>query len=634
MGKALNRKKLEKTTVAKGNIPEVTTISSKGTLPPWTGSVPLHIMLIIILGLLAYSNTFNVPFQWDDNSNIVENPIINDMGYFLEPAKAADFQKYTALNSRFVGYLTFALNYKLHGLDVLGYHVANLAIHMLNALLVYFLVVLTFRTPFINGTLLKKHDRHIALFSALLFVSHPMQTQAVTYIVQRFALLATMFYLLSLVAYIKSRLSSQKAARFSLYLLSLVSAVLAMKTKQIALTLPLTIALYEFFFFSEKTKRRLIYLVPLLLTMLIIPLTLIDVDRSLQEIKVDAGEKTELTNMPRLDYLLTEFRVIVTYLRLLVFPANQNLDYDYPLYNSFLEPPVFLSFLFLMSVLGLGVYCLVRSSELGVRSSLHHSSPITHHPSRLIAFGIFWFFLSLSVESSIIPLHVIYEHRVYLPSVGAFLALGTGAFLLMERVKEKATRKVVVSFLVFAPLVLSAATYARNTVWKSDISLWEDVVIKSPQKARGHYNLGGAYESNNLIDKAIEQYRIAVRLKPDLEVAHNNLGTAYRAKGFIDKAIEQYRIALKLTPGYAEAHNNLGNAYLSKGLTDKAIGEYRIAVRLKLDFADAHFNLGVSYLEKGFREKARREFEATLRINPDDHEARRNLNRIDKMQRK
>jgi len=189
-------------------------------------------LIIILLGFLVYSATFKVPFVLDDRHVIIENPAVRDLGYFMDPAGIS--------GKRFIGYLTFALNYKLHGLDVTGYHAFNLLVHLINALLVYLLVVFTFNTPWFSGNGLKdmsgmRHSRNrIALFTALLFVSHPVQTQAVTYISQRFASLATMFYLLSLVMYIKWRESKgqraesrgQSAENSMLYAISLISAIM------------------------------------------------------------------------------------------------------------------------------------------------------------------------------------------------------------------------------------------------------------------------------------------------------------------------------------------------------------------------------------------------------------------------
>ncbi|MBI4837893.1 MAG: hypothetical protein HY806_01860 [Nitrospirae bacterium] len=366
----------------------------------WLLYKPLfHILLIVIIGLISYSNTFNVPFYLDDVPNIAENPIIKNFQYFTDPSNAKGLPLYTGFKMRFIGYLTFALNYKLHDLDVTGYHIFNISVHIINALLIYWLILLTFQTPWFSVIARREttkqsplpeiapaENRHrndsrvlfqpsplilhpslIAFFSALIFVSHPIQTQAVTYTVQRFTSLATMFYLISLVMYIKSRLRwtikatvEAKAevnifSTLTFYFLSLLSAVLAMKTKEIAFTLPVTIAIYEFMFFNGKIKKKVLYLIPLLLTLFIIPLNIVDLSKNIGNLmdKISDATKVQIVSMTRWDYLFTQFRVIVTYIRLLFLPINQNLDYDYPIYYSLLNPDVFLSFLFLLLAHGL-----------------------------------------------------------------------------------------------------------------------------------------------------------------------------------------------------------------------------------------------------------------------------------------
>jgi tetratricopeptide (TPR) repeat protein len=572
----------------------------------------VHLAFIAILGFFAYSNTFEVPFHFDDKHIIAGNQIVKNLAYFTSLSGAKDFELYDSLISRYVGYLTFALNYRLHGLDTTGYHIFNLAVHIINACLVYFLVVLTFRTPKLGRTVLLKYSWHVALFSALLFVSHPLQTQAVTYIVQRFASLAATFYLFSLVTYISSRLSTRKATRTVLYILSLLSAVLAMKTKEISFTLPLVAALYESMFFKGALRVRFIRLLPLMLIMLIIPLSLLGADKPAGDIMGDVYEATRVReDISRVDYLLTQPKVIATYVRLLAFPVNQNLDYDYPLFRSFFEPPVFLSFLFMLSIFGLGVYLLKRSR--------------TEAAGRLAAFGVFWFFIALSVESSLIPLQVIFEHRAYLPSVGVFMTVAAGAILLIRTMKNEAARRAAILLLTVLPLVLCIAAFKRNNVWKSEESLWADVVKKSPKKARGHNNLGLAYEFNGFFDKAIEQYRAAIESEPDYAESHVNLGLAYHKKGLTEKSIGHLLTALSLVPDYAEAHNNLGFIYHSEGLAEKAIRHYKIAVDLKPDYAEAYSNLGVAYALRGMTEKSMELFRKALSLKPDYAEAYNNL---------
>jgi tetratricopeptide (TPR) repeat protein len=509
-----------------------------------------------------------------------------------------------------VGFFSFALNYRLHGSDVVGYHIVNLAIHLINALLVYGLVLLLFRTPRLRGSFLLHHARPIALLSALLFVSHPVQTQAVTYIAQRFASLATLFFLAGTITYVASRLASLSSARLrplAWYGLSLVFSVLAMKTKEIAFTLPLLIALSEFLFFEGAVRRRILLLPPLLLTMVIIPASLLGASRSPGDILADVGEATRVhTTLGRAEYLFTQFRVIVTYLRLLLLPMDQNLDYDYPVFGSFFAPEVFLSFLLLTLVLGTGGYLLYRDR---------------HAPGagRLTAFGIFWFFLTLSVESSVIPIaDVIFEHRLYLPSVGFFLAVTSALFWGAERLRARWTNAVraVAVGLAAAVVVLAGLTAARNVVWQSEVSLWEDVIRKSPLKARGYNGLGLAYYNRNQNDKAIEAFARAIALHPSYGVAFNNIGNAFFRSGLYDRALEAQTRAIALEPKNPVFHYNRGLTHAARGDQDRAIEDYGRAISLDPAYAEAYNNLGLAYHLKGLYGRAIDAYTKALAYSP------------------
>ncbi len=614
-----------------------------------------HVLIIAAVCLLSYSNTFHVPFQFDDVSRMVQEPFVRDIREFFDFWGSKWYAGDYAFRMRPVGYFTFALNYWLGGEDVAGYHIVNIAVHIINALLVYALVVLSFRTPFFRSEKLavksekseqKPEDlspftlhlsRFIALFSALLFASHPIQTEAVTYIVQRLASLVTFFYLLSVVSYARWRVGlsggSSYLRQLHWYLLSLASAVLAMKTKETAFTLPVVILIYELIFFTGKTRKRFFPLLPLFLTMLIIPVGLVGAGKPLGEVISDASAATRVQSLlSRHDYLATELRVIVTYLRLLFCPIGQNLDYDYPVYHSFFDPAVFLSLIFIMSILGAGAYLLYKSGQgargerqeeknaegLGVSPVAYRLSPIAFY--RLVAFGIFWFFITLSVESGVIPIaDVIFEHRLYLPSAGFFIAFTSAVFIgarkLWERKKINGDKGVVAVSLAVV-ICLSGLTYARNMVWGSEVSLWQDVIKKSPMKARGYNGLGLAYYNLRKYGKAIEEFGRATELYPEYGVAFNNMGNAFFREGLYDRAVDAQSRAINLEPGNPVFRFNRGVSYDAMGEYGGAIEDYKKAVALDAAYADAYNNLGVVYHRKGQLSGAIEEYTKAISLAP------------------
>ncbi len=555
----------------------------------------IHVLLIVIIALLAYANSFSVPFQLDDIPIIKENLIIQDLRFLADPSQAkGSFLDYY-LKLRFVSLLSFAFDYQLYGLDVAGYHVTNLAIHIANALLVYWLLLLTFTTPALRNSHIRNRAPLIGLITALLFVAHPVQTQAVTYITQRYTSLAALFYLLAMVAYIKWRLVSLEISRLGLagfrsiqvaiYLFSLMAALLGMMSKEIAFTLPLAIVLYEFLLFQGNMRSRVLFLIPFFLTMLVIPLAfidLVDIQKPLEEIFSSISNKSYIsTKVSRWDYLLTQCAVIVTYLRLLVLPINQNLDYDYPIYHSFFDPRVFLSFFVLLSLVGVAGYLIYRYRD---------QAPAT----RVIAFGILWFFLTLAVESSFMPMFdVINEHRLYLPVVGAFTSFTTSAFLLAQRWERPHPwlAKLVFPVLLVSVLIFTGASYKRNQVWQNEVSLWEDVLRKSPNKARPYNELGVAYNRQGRPAEAVPLFQKAIRLKPGYSYPYLNLGVAYLNLGQTDKAVAMYQQAIKIRPNATGPYNNLGVIYKRQGKLQEAEQMFRKALELHPGNAAAQRNL-------------------------------------------
>jgi tetratricopeptide (TPR) repeat protein len=599
----------------------------------------LQLALIVVMAICAYSNTFFVPFILDDEASIIRNEIIKNLGMFFEHG-------YSFSPTRFIGYLTFALNHSVHGLHLAGYHIVNLLIHIGNGLLVYALVTSMFRTP-----LFKYGDREpgivdgagaasrllpvIPFLVALLFVCHPIQTQAVTYIVQRLTSLATLFYLSSVLLYLRWRLALEAGESFMskrvlpAWLLASTLAFLAMKTKEIAFTLPFMVLLAEFCCFGRPTRRVLVLLVPLFLVSLTLIMALLGPDLSAESLLANVNTATESNlTLSRGTYLVTQFSVIVTYLRLLVLPVNQNLDYDYPISRSLLEPRALLSLLFLLALAGAAVFLWrgkIGTGDQGPGTGQQTNSGLC----RLAGFGIFWFFLTLIVESSVIPLlDVIFEHRLYLPSVGFFITVVCLLAIISRRLPVM--EKLLLPGVVAIAFVLAGATYARNLVWKDWITLWSDVVAKSPGKARPHNVLGIGYINQNRNEKAIHEFQTAIALNLNYMEAYFNYGVALNGMGLYDEAITVYRKALKLAPYDADIYNDLGENYARKGDMNQAVVNFSAAVNLKPRSVHMRRNLGHALLRAGDRDGALREFRTVLEIRPDDQET---LRALDEMER-
>ena len=377
----------------------------------------IAVSLIAILTLIVYSNTFHASFHFDDTPQIVENYQIRNLDNLLDILKG----------QRGLAMATFAINYAIGGLNVMGYHIVNLTIHIMNGIMVYFLVFITLHG--VLGTDLKSvpKAKRIAIYTALLFAVHPIQTQAVTYIVQRMEILASMFMLIALLLFIKAVKTSMITMRVFLYGIIAVSYILGFYSKEIAITLPALVFIYDYCFLAEGDFKKIMAHMPLyfvLLTMLAFFTT-----RTLTGLQETPGESASagfgVQSITSNEYLFTQFNVLWTYLRLLILPINQNLDYDYPVAKSIFEFPTFLSFVGILLILVSAFYLLTP-----------YASRFTHY-GRLIAFFILWFFVILSPTSSFIPIiDVIFEHRLYLASVGFFVLLSLAFDSLFKRLEK------------------------------------------------------------------------------------------------------------------------------------------------------------------------------------------------------
>ncbi|MGD0340006.1 MAG: tetratricopeptide repeat protein [Bacteroidota bacterium] len=514
----------------------------------------LSIALICLTGFLIYSNTLSSSFHFDDRTSIIENRVIHDIGNFRLLWKKTP--------TRVFSYWTFALNYYWNDLDVLGYHLVNIAIHILSGISLWWLIQLLFKTPVLRETPASRYKKILSLAGALIFIVHPIQTQAVTYIVQRIASLAALMYLVSMCCYIRARLENHsRNKQFMFFLLSFFSAILAIFSKETAYTLPCTIVLYELFFMREKSRIWKFIIILCGGATIAVLLLLYFMGKFPP---VDAPD------ISRIEYLWTQFTVIPMYMRLLVLPVHQNLDYDVAIIRSLTNPWALSGLALIIAVLAAGA--------------------LLYRRHRLLSFGIFWFFLTLVVESSIIPIRdVIFEHRLYLPMAGfCFITIA-----LVEGASRYVSHYILRYSVGFIILIFAVIAYARNEVWKDEITLWNDCVMKSPNKSRVYLNRGLAYHKQEMFNEALRDYESALRLKPDNWAALSNTAAILDTRGDYDNAIALYTRAIEAGKGAGvEVYFSRSTSYTKKGLYAEALRDLDLFITWRTDLAEAYYNRG------------------------------------------
>jgi tetratricopeptide (TPR) repeat protein len=540
----------------------------------------IYILLLLVLGLTAYANSFFAPFHFDDNQRILQNDAIRDL------SNIAQIFSYT--RERFLTYLSLAINYRISRFDPTSYHIVNFFIHYIASIFLYFLFIETWKTPAFKDADINISKKLLGFFAAGIFLVHPLQTQSVTYIIQRAASLAGMFYLATVYWYVKARLAPQRGVSLGYYILFALSALGAVFSKETAVTLPVMIALYEIFFFKNSIKSLItnkMFLFLMVSAGIIVGF------------KLKGLVQRDFVNDPgipftRWQYLLTQFSVLVTYLRLFFWPAGQNIDWDYPIAGTFFEVKTISSFLFLLMLIGLAV--------------------IAYRKFRLFSLGIFAFFITLMPSSSIIPiLDVIYEHRMYLAV--AFLAMGCLQPIVygverLGKISPQVVHIAILSLIMAVLPLLTGLTYARNEVWASSLSLWEDSVKKSPNKARPHNNYGRALYllGMNMTEEAKKEFEIAKRLAPDYPPPYHNLAMAYFIEGNYQKAITLDLEAIKKKPDYKEAFYQVAKSYgqLNQWENARIYLERLIASAPASMYLPAYLDLLEAYLQMGDKEKA------------------------------
>ncbi len=590
---------------------------------------------------LIYGNTLNAPFIFDDTNNIVENRhirmsklTIDQVGEVLKNA-----------SSRPVADFSFAFNYYFGKYNPLGYHLVNILIHFFTGVLFFIFIKITLGLS-LDAESADTKNFLIPFFAALVWLVHPLHTQSVTYVVQRMNAMAAMFYLLSLICYITGRTAQRadapdkdnpeisRAKPWLWFSGAVISGLLALGSKQNVAFLPVFIFLYEWFFFQDLNrawiKKKLPWIIGIILIMAAAAVLLI-------RAAPVALYFYEIQNFTLPQRLLTEARVVIFYISLIVFPHPQrlNLAHDYPLSYSLMNP--WTSLMSLAVIIGLIGFAVFSAKN-----------------DRLIGFCILWFFGNLAIESSFVGLALIFEHRTYLPSL---LVCFLPVFLLFRYVKH---RWIISLSLCLIVLVFSVWSHQRNQVWGERLSVWQDCMAKSPDRAWPYlsygvdmaenqekieeavfyiqkamekrpdfpealFAMGVARANQNRTAEAMDYYRKALSLSPHFKKAHIELGLALVSIGDLKGAAEHFSQAVLLDPEDARAQGSLGNVLSQMGRPAEAIPHYLAALQMEPQNAMVYNNLANAYVRLGELEKAVQFYGRALQIDPDNLSAKQNL---------
>lgn len=547
----------------------------------WINIASLSVLFII--GIIIYSNIFDNQPQFDDIL-WTDYPEFKNLN---EPMDIVNIGRLRALTL-----LSFAVNYHFSEMNLTSYFAFNLSVHLINTILVWLIFQLILRTPVIRDYPIAKYAKLAAFLAALVYVTHPIMTQAVTYIYQRLASFTTMFYLLTVFNFLKGLLSEKRVNKILFYSLCFFSFALGAISKEIIFTAPIMLLIIYTIFFHQKIKIKAIYVIIAFLAGGVA----VYIGTQMLGLQQLFGVKTsylgeEISNY---NYFITQFLVIAKYLQLFIYPYNLNFDYDWRVINSFWSIAVILPLILHLCIFAATYYIFKKN--------------------RLAAFGIIWIYVTLAVESTIIPIEdIIFEHRMYLPMFGFSIFLISSA---LSFIKEKHLKAIIITIAAWA-LINSAFTFYRNMIWDNPISLWSDVIKKSPEKTRAHIFLAHAYINNNELEKAISVYTEAIRKAPDKKSAYMGRAVAYFSMGQYDKAIEDYTQAIK---------NDADDPFLfeDRAKTYIALKQYHLAVEdLKhiensknhRNKAMVYYYLGEANMHLGNFEEAMKYTRLSLQIN-------------------
>lgn len=533
--------------------------------------------LLSAAGLILYAPCLKTSFFFDDYYFIVDDPLARNFSMLIS--------HFYDKGMKFISLLTFIGNFSVGGLDPLGYRLVNDLLHILNACLLYYLAGIMLDLPTLKSGIDEKNRKLIPLFSAVIFLVHPVCTSAVNLIWQRSELLTAFFYLSSLISYIIARRDKKNI----FYVMTLVLFVAGFLAKGTIVSLPLVLALFEIAFWSPLSGLRL-GLIAGLGVLCVISFVLI---AGLSCFGVyghwfNALLKNSIDYYFSGEFTLTQIFVTVKYLILVILPCNQNFDYDIALAKSLGEPRILFSAGALAGLIVWAVFCWKNR--------------------RFFSVGVFWFLLCLLPAAVVGGRQPMWEYRMYVPLTVFTAGIVCGLFQTFQ------TRKTIVVLSIIGG-VFAGLAFSRNLLWSDPEKLLLDNIRKSPAKPNVYQLLGSLYLQQGRLPQAKSCLEKTIALAPDAAESYNNLGLIAKYNNEDDKAAAMFLSAIRYRPDLSGAYVNLAYLELKKG--DDKNAEATVLKGLKIGETEGLYAcLGKIYLARGRLDESEKYLKKALEINP------------------
>ncbi|MFH1868377.1 MAG: tetratricopeptide repeat protein [Candidatus Omnitrophota bacterium] len=541
----------------------------------------LMVLILVVLGFAVYANSINGEFILDDYSLVRNNTFIKNIRFipdiFANDIFSGSGESRESTFYRPLQVLSYMADYRIWRLDVRGYHITNIILHILTALSISWFIYLLFS------------DKLLALLTSVFFIIHPVHTEAVSYISGRSDPLCLLFIMLSFIFCIRY----MQKKRFLFLIFTTFCYIAALLSKESSIILPVLLLLYHYTF-RKKPDRGLIISIAAVTVMYIVMRFMVLRDL-LPKI---AHSRILLERIPGF------FAALTNYVRIILIPLNLHMEYGDPGFS--ITDPFAIAGIFILSCFAFYAY--------------------RKRGNKLIFFSVSWFFIALMPQSNLYPLNAyMAEHWLYIPSVGFFLIAAGG---LSHLYRDKRYKHIAVILISAAVLSYSFMTIKQNSYWKDLRSFYEKTNIRAPGNARLYNNLGIVYYDIGKIKEAISLYERAIKIKPQYPETYVNLGKAYAGIGDNKKAIELYSKAIELNPDYIVAYNNLAIVYGSTGKDKEALKLLEKAIKLNPHYENAYYNLAIMYLRLGIVDKAVDTYNRVIELNPSSERAYRSLGLI------